>query len=738
MLVRDGFRGRIPIGSACGDSLRGSRPGGGEDAGRPASAPGGPGADRAASPDTGGPAIGPAIGPTIGPTIGAFIDDEGGYTTVAMAVALLVSLALVFSAASAQWLTSRSAQVQEVADAAATAGANSVAAYTTVAQTLDACVLSMGLTGIVACGAGFVASCVPALAAVGARLTASGTQVLEARRDFAQSAAAGLQKLESALPALVVANSASCVLANSGEGISYGGCAVPYPQRSQSDFSALDADVDDSSAEKLAEQLRGLAAEEKEAKKAADDAKERGWRADCGNNPSYCMYQRASSLAGLSGTENPHYATAGEWSFGAALMRARAYYAARLASCDVAGTSGEELTDSACRRAFYGFALGKVREGSYAEAADGSVSIDLPGLPHNTAETRETTLYTDCVWPCSDEEGGRVLHSDLACPGATGGYAGEASLAELEGGGVLPCGSCGMGVGNMGKTAAASTSIENGFEHWWREVVEASKDYEEARNREVEAKRKLKEKASEGADLFSRAIDALGVARPKLCPPGAYGCVAVVARGPGVSVPSELTASFVSSAQLPAGAAVSAASLAPDSSTAENNVLASFFDGLAANDSLAGGLLDGVATLWGNLLVGYGSAYGSVSDAGGSFLDKLDGVLGGSVGSWLKGKLADVMKASRLEPVDMSLKKPGLVNTGEVLAKAGYDRAATVRSLIDALPDTGSAGDYVRALGLWAVDEFGEEEFTVAELKVPGTELKIPLKVNVRKLVEAL
>ena len=673
-----------------------------------------------------------------GPSIGAFIDDEGGYTTVAMAIALLVSLALVFSAASAHWVASRSAEVQEVADAAAMAGSNAVAAYTTVAQTLDACVLSMGLTGIVVCGAGFVASCVPALAAMGAKLTVSGTQILDARRDFAKSAATGLKKLESALPAIVVANSASCVLANSEEGLSYGGCAVPYPQQSQSDFSAIEADVDTSSAEGLSEQMRSLAAQEKAARDAADKAKERGWRADCGNNPSYCMYQRASSLAGLGDGDNPYYATVDSWSFGAPLARARAYYAARLASCDVSGSNGEELTDSACLRAFYEYALGKVREGSYSEAADGAVSIDLPSLPHNTAETRETTLYTDCVWPCTSEEAGSVLHSSLACPGATGGYAGDASLADLEAGGVALCEECRMSATNMGKAAAASTSIENGFEHWWREVVEASKDYQEAKNREVEAKKNLKQKASEGADLFKKAIDALAVVRPKLCPPGAYGCVAVVVRGPGTAVPSELTASFISSADLPAGAAISAAALAPDSSTAENNILASFFDGLAANESLVGGLLDGVATLWGKLLVGYGSAYGSIADAGGGFLDKLDGVLGGSVGSWLKGKLSSVMKATGLEPADMRLKKPVLTNTNNVLSKAGYDRASTVRSLINSVPESGSAGDYVRALGLWAIDEFGEEEYTVAEVPVPGTQIKIPLKVNVKKLVNAL
>ena len=53
-------------------------------------------------------------GRALGPTVGAFVDDEGGYTTVAVAVALLVSLSLVFGAAAAQWVGARSAEVQQV------------------------------------------------------------------------------------------------------------------------------------------------------------------------------------------------------------------------------------------------------------------------------------------------------------------------------------------------------------------------------------------------------------------------------------------------------------------------------------------------------------------------------------------------------------------------------------------------------------------------------------------------
>lgn len=675
--------------------------------------------------------------PRVALGVGAFIDDEGGYTTVAMAVALLVSISLVFSAASAQWVFSRAGEVQQVADAAAESGANAVAAYATIAQTLDACVLSMGLAGMVACGAGLVASCVPSLAVTGADLVTTGTQILSARRDFSRSAAAGLQRLEAALPAIVVGDSAACVLANSKDGLSYAGCAVPFPQRSESDFSALLADADDSGMEDLAREMQELAEQERAAKERADDARERGWRADCGARP-YCLWQRAQSLAGLSDGVNPCYPSPEAWSFGASLERSRAYYAARLSSCAVEGANAEQLTDSACRRAFYEFALGEVRGGSYSESPDGSVRIDLPRLPRNTSETRATALYTDAAWPCSAEGAGRVLHSSMACPGAQGGYSGLASLAELEAGGVHFCDVCRMDVGDMGSVAAASTSIENGFEHWWREVVEASEEYEKARNEQADAHRELKERAKLGADLFERAIEALTATRPKLCPPGAYGCVAVVARGEETAVPAELTSAFLSEASLPPGAAVSGAVLAPDQTTAENNLLATFFEGLAANGSLAGGLADGVATLWGRLLIGYGSAYDTVAEAGGDFLDRLDGVLGGTVGSWLKQKLGEIMERCGLAPSDLRLRKPVLVNTREILGKAGYDRAATVRDLVNRLPDSGDVTECVRAFAGWALDTYGDEDFTVAELTVPGTELKIPLKVNLKKLAGAL
>lgn len=665
-----------------------------------------------------------------------FFRDDEGFTTVGVALALLLSLTLVFAAASSGWVQSRSSEVQRVADATALAGQNAVAAYSTVAQTLDACVLSMGLAGLVVYGAGLVLACVPGAQAAGIKMCQTAGKILESRRSFSKSAAQGIERLESTLPLLIVANSAACVAANSREGLSYTGCALPFPTESKSDFKGLEADVDDSKMDELSQKMADTSAKIEQTQKEASDALQRGWMADCGSSP-YCLRERAQTLAGLSGSSNPQYPSPAGWTFGVPLLRARSYYAARYAQERVSGSNAEALTDSACRKAFYAFALAEVQRGSYVEHADGSVQIDLPTLPRNADQTRKTSLYTDLVWPCTDEGGSRTLHAAASCPGAKGASVGLGSLAQLEAGGASLCPSCRMDVGEMGRVAAASTSIKNGFEHHWREVVEASRDYEQAKNEQVEAEAQSKELADKGTDLFKEALEALTVTRPSLCPPGAWGCVAVVGRSEGVAVPTELTAAFLSSSELPAGAAVSAAVLAPDDSTAQNNVLASFFDGLSADGSLAAGVADGVLELWGSLLVGYGSAYNSVSDAGSRFLDGVDSVLGGTVGAWLKGRLKDVMESTGLEPADMRLRKPVLVNTQDVLAKAGMNQSAKVRSLVQALPDSGTPVEFARAAGLWLVDEFGDTKVTLAELTVPGTSIKIPLTIDLSKLRDA-
>ena len=223
------------------------------------------------------------------PGISAFVAEEGGYTSLAVATALLVSLCLVFGAATAGWLLGRSSEVQRVADASALAGSNAVASYVTIAQVLDACVLSLGITGVVVAGAGLVLSAVPGLSLVGAQVGEAGAKILQARQRFAERSAEGLGKLEATLPLIVAANSASCVAANSEDGISYVGCALPLPLASGTEFAVGGAEVDPELLEETTDRMGEASDAARDARDAADEALEAGWTADCGDSP-YCLW----------------------------------------------------------------------------------------------------------------------------------------------------------------------------------------------------------------------------------------------------------------------------------------------------------------------------------------------------------------------------------------------------------------------------------------------------------------
>lgn len=663
--------------------------------------------------------------------LNAFLQDEGGYTSIAVAVALLVSFSLVFSLATVQWITSRSADVQEVADACALAGQTPVAAFSTIAQVLDACVLSLGIVGLVVFGIGLVLAAVPGAQAISAKVVELGKNVADARRKFAKSSSAGLRELERALPYLVVINSARALRKNSA-GEEYVGCAIPFPQQPQSDYQGLENDLNTDELEDAAKRLQDASQRSEEAKSLADAARERGWRADCVDNPS-CLRQRAESLAGMGGIANPNYSSPSLWNFGVPLSRSRSYYLSRVAQESPKGEGIEDRTDSAVRRAFYLYALRVLSDASYSEMPDGHVEVSLPSFPCNAAEVRQTTLFSDALWPCTLEADGLKLHSCMECPGAKGPFVGNSSLAAQEAGQAGVCEVCRMSVGDMGKVAAISTNATNGYEHYWKTVVEASQQYQEARNAQADADEEVRKISGEGVGAFERALDQLKVARPRLMPPGAWGCVAVVGRPQSKVTPSGLAA-FGGAGSLPPGAAISAAALATDNQTSHNNVLSRVFDGIRGEGFSIGGVLGDLTGAWGEFLVGYGAAYGSVSSQANRMLDAVDGVFGGTVGSWLRQKISSAIEAAGLSPGEMRLRKPVLVGTREVLNEAGYDGAEKARDMLNHLPDHGSSEEVARALGLWVFDQVRTKKFTVAELPIPGTQWTIPLDVDLGKL----
>ena len=285
--------------------------------------------------------------------------DEKGSTTAGMAVALLVTLSLLFSAAQVYRIHAAGSEVQEVADAAACAALNPVAEFMVAVRVADAAVLSLTLLGDIAYGAGVVALCVPPAAELGSQLVSAGQKVLKARDALSQKACEGLGALQRALPFLAAANGAAVAAAN-GEGSGYAAMALLLPGEGSSIASGASA-VEESMEEAVEAgkgELAEAASRAEEAARAAEEARARGFARDCGDNPSYCMYERAGRLAGLSGADNPLFASVDSWSFSVPLERARVYYRERLLSARPASDSAEEQARSALRGVFqpgYGY-----------------------------------------------------------------------------------------------------------------------------------------------------------------------------------------------------------------------------------------------------------------------------------------------------------------------------------------------------------------------------------------------
>ncbi|MEC4184666.1 molybdenum cofactor biosynthesis enzyme [Adlercreutzia sp. R21] len=666
--------------------------------------------------------------------------DEDGFTTAGMAVALLVSLSLLFSAAQVYRINALAADVQDVADAAALAAESQVGEFMVAVRATDGAVLSMTLLGIASYGLGVVGLCVPPTAELGAQLISAGQKVLQARDNFAESAAATLDRLQQALPFLAAANAAAVAQAN-GEGRAGAMAAMAVLLPGQGEPIAVGA----SSAEtELAEaveseqdELAEAAAKAEGAAQAADEAKERGFRRDCGDQPSYCMYERAAHLASLAGADNPLYASADTWTFSVALNRARAYYAQRLLRERPESDSVEEKARSALRRNFYRYAVRELRE-ACAVPPDASGAVTFPVLPRNIDQMRGTSLYTDPAYPVDAEGDVPVMHAWEGCPGLglTDSYA---SVQTLEAGGFAECPSCHFTPSSLGNVAAASTSIENGFEYHYAAVAQAAQDYRRAVQEAEPLNRLVKEKAQGLLDKMAAALEEVGSFRIQARPPGSDGCIAlVVATGAPADDPFE-SAFVQSSRALGTRAAIGAATLVADE-TEGASVIGDVLDGLNADGSAAVGAARMVLDCWSGLLQAYATGQealvGAVEEALGTL--PLAGAAG--LGPWAADALRTTLGAAGLQPAETAPLKPVLAGSADVAAADGGSwsvRYLTLRE--DALAATLTTTEPFAALAdrieREAFDQLAGMEVQIAVIELPGG-LSVPLTLTLPPPIE--
>ena len=674
-----------------------------------------------------------------------FIEDSA-YTTLSSAVVILVVLTLLFSSTAAIWSMSRAGDTQVAADSGALAGANVVSSYHTAATVVDASILSLGLAGFATIGTGLVAILIPGAEPVAGNMIDTGIEIIKTRNKFAKSASEGLQKIETALPYLIAARATQAVSARDTDSVTYTGTALAVPRTSESDFAALEgSEISTDTIKGTSDDLERAAEELREASEDTAKAKERAWLADCGGSDKgsvsscSCMWERAKSLADLSGAQNPHYASSVTWEPQVALDRAKAYYRQRLANEKPLGEGPEKQADSAARKVFFAYASEEV-ERAYITEKDGKVSARIPFLPRNPDEARTTELYTDARWPTSEVDKVTYLHYGTDCPNYKKGKPGGlASVADFDG--HETCSECHFGVSSLGYVAIATTSVERGFEYHFDKFKEALEDYVECRNKELELERQTEDEADRAGNAFDQAIKALSGERPRIAPPGRNGVVAFAVSG-DITSPDQLNSSFNTAVRLGDRGAISAAVLAPDEATAQNNVLSRFFSTLKERSGGVAGVLDGVMDVWGRLLVGYGDIQGSADELMDEMIKGLGGGSGalGSIASWLGDTVSASVAALGLEPCDLRLRKPVLTDSANVIKSPGSDIAGLSQ-----------AQDKLRSIPLGVTDpkalcealEYQVERtisgtvFTLAEIPLPGGG-SIPLTVDVATLVGAL
>lgn len=596
--------------------------------------------------------------------------DEAGLTTVGMVLSLLITLSLVFSAGQVCRLSAASAEIQNVADASALAAENEVAEFMIVVRVCDAVVLSLSLASLAATGLGVAALCTPATATASEALLKAGREVARARDGFAEKAAAGLNRLQRLLPFLSAANAAAVASANNGSASNYVALAVLAPAKGDEIVVGAAEGLNEAqeAVDDQADEMRQAADKAEEAAQRANEAKMRAFEHDCGANPTYCMYERASTLAGMTGSHNPLFRSVDAWSFSVALDRAKAYYAQRLAQETPQESSVEEQVRSVLRARFYAFAVQEVGRGYVHETAD-SFDALFPRLPKNTAEMRTTELYTEAAYPFGiDEEGRTVMHAWKGCPSAANATD-RGSIAQMEAGSYTTCEVCGFSASSMGKVAAASSSIENGFEYHYEEVAVAADEYEHAR---TELEPLAQEVKTQAGSLFDRVKEGLlhaGSMRIDARPPGGKGAVALVVNGGQMAAASGFESSFVhAGGVLGTRAAVSAATLVAEHSDEGSTVVSSLLDGIADHGGTLAGAGGLVLDCWSSLLSAYSDGQGALDDAVSSALDGLP--LGGAsgLGAWAAGALREVVAAVGLEPANLDALKPVLVNSGHVAA----------------------------------------------------------------------
>lgn len=612
--------------------------------------------------------------------MGCFIRDEGGFTAAGSAVALLLACSLVFASVQMYRVQSAAGQVQHVADAAAMAAENEVASFVVAVRVCDACLLTMTMSGLTLLAVGTACLCAPPAAEMGRQCIDAGRKILEARDAAADKMVSALNAAQDALPAAAAAQGMSVIALNSSDSGSYAGyvelAPMSAPEVALSGAASVSEAADE--VEGQADGLEEAAARAQEEMDRAQEALTEAYMHDCGNAPGYCMQERAAALSGISPEDNPLYHSPSTWSFSVALSRAQEYYPCRIMEEEPVDGSVEEQVRSTLRLHFYEYAYESVMEGYVIEDEHGVADMYFPDLPSNTESMKQTRLYTDRIYPVSQEAEGKVIHAYARCPGNSGDVSGLGSLADLDAGVYGECSVCKLTSEAMGSVAAASTSIDNGFEYHYRKVAQAAARYLEARSAAQPHLDAAREMAQGIFDGLREWMEMAASCRIEAHPPGRFGAVAAVAADHGAAA-GDLP--FVQAMDAGEGAAISASVLVDDGT---ENVVENLADGALSALGIEGALSGHsvIGQVWKAMLDFYKGGVQGVDSALRDAVGSLP--LAGVLGPWAADALQDLLDGAGLQPANTASPETVLLNTSHVAGRSDDPLAVAIREVKNA------------------------------------------------------
>lgn len=592
------------------------------------------------------------------------LKERRGSANVSACICILLSLVLIFSGLQLYELTSVSASSQETADSASLSAEGEVAKFYFVANTADGAILAMNVTQLVTYAIGVVAAC-SGNVAVSSDMIANANKIGEARGKFSTKAKRALNTYQKALPALATASAARISVENNGSKSDYKGIAVLVPDEGDeivSNESDLDASGQD--VESNIGSLQDKGEEVAEAEKEINKLKEEAYRLDCGDNPGYCLYERASSLSTLDASENPFYASPDTWDFNVAFERSLNYFENRASIENPnAQTTAREKSRSYLRKDYYNYCALKMQEAKNLGKGDSELYI-WPDIYHEKNGFRNSERYRERIYPVTQTGDTEIMHSNAGMSCASG-YGWLGSCADYDDGDFEQCSVCEFSTNNTGNIGSATTNTTSGFEHYFHKIAKLAKEF---REKSAEFNEGLDELKSLGESFFSKLTSffkAAKEARIQVNPPGRDGAVSIAADTRDVVGQTSFANTFMTATKpLGTRVAFSGAVLEVDSHDSGASLICERIAGMADSSSNSP-----IAQAWKSAVYAFAdgtqAVKGAFANAGNSAAVRA--LLSSAGGKWAIDSLSSFADGLGLEPADFGAYKPVIASTASVV-----------------------------------------------------------------------